>query len=368
MLEGHVLREVLAPQFRQTTAFTLHELFHGITAPGFLFGAGFTFAIATQRKWDQLLLWNRAFWRRIWRMIVLIAIGYALHLPFLSLQKTLSSPTQLQWQQLWGFDALQCIALTLLLLRLVFVLLKNERLFLAAAAIGLLASVYLAPFAWQPHWNDSLPLALSGALNGLSGSIFPLFPYAGFVFAGVLVSWIFLRATQNETDDILMKRFALIGAVLMAVGFFLETIPFSVYPPYNFWLVSPNYFWTKLGFLLLLLAALWFFEETLLVQRKPHIFMPRWLTTLGVESLFVYILHLIVLYGWVVNARLSLRAFWSGSLGVVESLLLFFFLALVCALSALLWRYFKKHHPVLMRGMYWWMGISVTFSFLMNPY
>jgi hypothetical protein len=40
MLEGHVLRELLTPDLKATQFFAFHEVFHGVTAPRFLFGAG----------------------------------------------------------------------------------------------------------------------------------------------------------------------------------------------------------------------------------------------------------------------------------------------------------------------------------------
>jgi uncharacterized membrane protein len=121
MLEGHVIRELLSADIKATYLFSLHEIFHGVTAPGFLFGAGFTFAIATQRRWEQSLTFTPGFFRRVWRALLLILIGYALHFPFLSLQKTLNEATSTQWNTFLLFDVLQCIGIGLLLLRLLLV-------------------------------------------------------------------------------------------------------------------------------------------------------------------------------------------------------------------------------------------------------
>ena len=67
MLEGYVVRELLNTESKTTYLFALHEIFYDITAPGFLFGAGFTFAIATQQRWgpsDCIHTWF--FFRRGW--------------------------------------------------------------------------------------------------------------------------------------------------------------------------------------------------------------------------------------------------------------------------------------------------------------
>lgn len=361
MLQGHVVRELLSPALRNSSWFTYHELFHGITAPGFLFGAGFAFAISSQRRWETAVQWGRPLLRRLWRLLMLIGIGYALHLPFLSLAKTFSTATPAQWREFYNFDALQCIALTLLFLRLVLVTVRIERRSLWIILLFLFAFVYATPFVWQPATRSVFPEYMVSALNGLNGSLFPLFPYAAYVFAGVIVSWVFLRSATQDDDDRRMMWFAVAGVALVAGGFLLDAVPVHVYPAYDFWNASPNYFWTKLGFLILLLSALWFFEETLPV-------MPRWLTTLGIESLFVYIFHLILLYGWVINAETNMSVWWGNSLGLAGSGIAAGVLIGICALAAYGWRFLKRRHPILMRGAYWWMGFCVVYSFLVNPY
>jgi uncharacterized membrane protein len=145
MLEGHVVRELLKTESKTTYLFALHEIFHGVTAPGFLFGAGFTFAIATQRRWEQSIAFTHGFFRRAWRAVLLILIGYALHFPFLSLQKIIFQATSAQRNAFLLFDVLQCIGIGLLLLCLLLVTVKREKLFLGTLTVLLFAIVYSTP-------------------------------------------------------------------------------------------------------------------------------------------------------------------------------------------------------------------------------
>jgi hypothetical protein len=53
----------------------------------------------------------------------------------------------------------------------------------------------------------------------------------------------------------------LASALLVAVGLLFDALPFRVYTEYFFWNTSPNYFWIRLGLLLLMLGGLWYLED-----------------------------------------------------------------------------------------------------------
>jgi uncharacterized membrane protein len=368
MLEGHVFRALMQPALQATKAFELHEIFHGITAPGFLFSSGFTFAIATLRKGDVLIRWSAELWRRLGRLIVLIAVGYLMHIPYFSLRKTLEESTADQWTAFLAFDVLQCIGLSLLCLRLLFVLVRSETLFLASIAVLLAGVVAVTPLVWDKECTARIPLWLAMALNGVHGSTFPLFPYAGFVLAGVLVSWQFLRAAEREGERRFMKHLTLLSIGLIASGYAWDISPLQLYAVDDFWFTSPAYFLIRLGILMLLLAAFWFFEAHVRHREVYDVWMPRWIITLGVESLFVYIVHLLILYGWVLNADYNMEAWWGMRLTLFEALVAFVGLTALLSPAAHLWHYLKKQHPVMLRGVYWWMGLVVLWELLTRPY
>jgi acyltransferase len=367
MLEGHVLRELIIPSLRSTQFFAWHEIFHGISGPGFLFSAGFTFAIATQRKWQQAVVLNKNFFRRLWRVCLLLLIGYALHVPYLSLSKTLAKATPEQWNLFLAFDALQCIAIGLLIVRLSLFFLKQERPFIVLTSILLLAVVYAAPYFWQLP-DTAMPLWLGSLFNGVTGSPFPLFPYVGFLFAGVLTAWLFLREAQQGNASRYIRFLLLAGAGLVFLGFVFDALPFQSYPVYDFWHTSPNFFWIRLGILLCMLGGLWHIERFLAANQLLKTRGTRWFLVLGVESLFVYIAHLLVLCGWTVNAETNLRWWWGGRFDIAASLVLSAAFILAMIPLALFWNYLKKNHIVLVKGIVWWMGFCIAWSFLFNLY
>jgi hypothetical protein len=368
MLEGHALRAVLEEEAREGVWFVVHELVHGITGPGFLFGAGFAFAIATQRRWEDALRLGLPFWRRLWRSVLIVLIGYALHLPFFSLVKTISETTPEQWNAFLAFDALQCIGIALIMLRFLLLVLRDERLFTRAVLILLVLCVYVTPFLWNEEVSHQLPKWLAQAVNGLNGSFFPLFPNAGYLFAGTLISWRFLRRAQEGEEQIFMRNLGISGILLILLGYLLDLVPVSVYPEYDFWFTSPNYFWMKLGTLMLLLVGLWEFENAVRHREDRDIWMPRWLIVMGIESFVVYIVHLLLLYGWVLNPTQNLTVLWGLKLNLLETLFVTAGFLGLMALLARAWNYVKNQHPVVMQGVYWYLGILFVYYFVTNPW
>jgi hypothetical protein len=141
-----------------------------------------------------------------------------------------------------------------------------------------------------------------------------------------------------------------------------------MYAEENFWSTNPNYFWVRLGILLLMLGALWYIEDFFSIHGGSIAWMPKWLTILGMQSLFVYIIHLLILCGWVTNVTFNLRWWWGGTLNIAESFFVFVGLTLVMIPASFAWRYLKKYHHMLMIGIFWWMGFCVAWSFFFNPY
>lgn len=366
MLEGHAARELLSPAAKATDAFALHELLHGLTGPGFFFGAGFTFTISTQRRWAQLLSSPTEFTKRVGRVLALIIIGYALHIPFLSLSKTLAQATPTQITFLWSFGVLQCIGFSLLLLYFLLAVLRDETALIAGIVLALLAVVTASPALWRWSLTAPLPRFVSAMFNTLSGSPFPIIPFSGFVLAGALTSWLFLRSTQWERTHRFMLGALFIGLLLIGTSVLTELTGPEPFSSPIFWSVSQTYFWLRTGMLLLLLAALWAFEQRL--HRYHAFWLPRWIVLVGIESFFVYIVHLVLLYGWASNPLFNIRSWFGNNLSVFSMLVVLAPLVLICIALAAVWHWFKRSHPILRKGIYVWFVFMLLWSFLMNPY
>src|SRR5688572_9512224 len=102
MVQGHLCDSLLSPDARAHALYQFQAVFHGSTAPGFVAGL------------PRSPLSLRASVRRARRILFVLAVGYALHLPYFSLWKTLES-TAAEARALWACDALQAIAVSQLL-------------------------------------------------------------------------------------------------------------------------------------------------------------------------------------------------------------------------------------------------------------
>ncbi len=367
MLEGHLVRQLMGMAWQEGPAFRAHELFHGLTAPGFLFGAGFTFAIATQRKSHLLKGLSWPVLRRLWRGALLMLVGYALHLPFLSLSKTIHGSSPVEWGAFLRFDVLQLIGLSLILLRLLYLVARDDRQFLALVSTGTLFTVMLAPHVWNGV-GPSAPLWISTALTGRYGSPFPVFPNIAFVLSGVVASWGFLRARQDDAEHSYMRWLLGAGVLFIAVGWLFDLLPIASNDTADYWTSAPSFFWVRLGLLLVGMGGLWFLEQGVVGTAGEPYLLPRWLTMLGVESLFVYIAHLVLLYGSVLNPEDNLTAWLGRELAPWMAMALVVPFVVVSAVGARAWHTLKKRHGPWMRLAYWWMGLSFAGELVLRAY
>jgi uncharacterized membrane protein len=161
---------------------------------------------------------------------------------------------------------------------------------------------------------DTLPLWLQGYLKPAGDlTAFSLFPWAGFVFAGAACG-VILAATSNlRAERRVQLAFGATGLVLVALGEFLSRRP-SIYQQSEFWTSSPTWFAIRVGILMTAVAVVYALAETFADvpdvadrARSNHAWRP--LERLGQSSLFVYWIHLELVYGyatWPLHGRLPL--------------------------------------------------------------
>jgi len=361
MLEGHVVRQFLSAELKSTGAFFFHEIFHGITAPAFLFGAGLTFVISSHRKWNEYHRWGPELERRVRRILMIFFIGIFLHLPFFSFRKTLLEAGPRDMLILFQSDVLTCISVGLLTLHVLLLFFRREDRFQGAVIVALILTVVATPVIWNIDFLAYTPLLFAQLSNSLHGSPFPLFPFLGYLFAGVAVSRRFVVASEAGEVPAFMKRLALGGALAAAAGLWSASIPFSVYRSYDFWYTSPSYFLIRMGILFMATAGVWRVSG---LVRGPL----NSLLVLGKESLLVYVLHLLVLYGSVLNATESLAGVLPPELGLGASLGVFAALTLLMYLCAAGWNRLKTTRVAAYRLVQATVGSLLLFLFFTNDY
>jgi uncharacterized membrane protein len=321
MVQGHVCDALLTPAARAAPWYVFQAMFHGTTAPGFLFASGFVAGL------PRAPLSLRASVRRARRLLFVLGVGYFLHLPYLSLGKTLAAATPAEKAALFACDALQVIAVTQLLV-IALQWLAGTRWPVAGAILGLLILV-LGPFVWASGVSASLPAPLGAYLDQRSGSIFPVFPFSAFVLAGTLAG----SNLGRQEPAVRHRRALLAGLALLGLGAGLVPM---LEGRVDFWGVSPAYVLIRLGGLLLLL---------LLVEAASRRPLPgvAALGLLGHETLLVYVLHLLLLFGGVLGAGLLQP--WQGRLSFGGAFMTVGLMIPVLLAAAWAWRAFKARYP-----------------------
>lgn len=344
MVQGHVAEALLSPASRSDALYQLQNVVHGSTAPGFLFASGFVAGL------PRAPLAPRAALRRARRLLFVLGVGYAIHLPYFSLWKTLLQATPAERAALFACDALQAIAVTQLVALLLQFLFGKRW----TAAGGLLAFfvIVLTPVVWALQPGRGLPPFLGAYLDPATGSRFPLFPFSAFVLAGALAG-----AAIGRQDPLTRRRRAIAGGrALLVLGLVVAVV---LRDRVEFWGPSPGYVLLRLGALLLLLRGV----EAAASRGLPGL---RALELLGHETLLVYVLHLCLLYGGVLGPAPLSR--YAGRLGFGAACLVLAAMLPVLLVAAWAWHRAKSRAPAVASLGLVFPGVVFVFELLTRPW
>ena len=171
----------------------------------------------------------------------------------------------------------------------------------AAFAIAMITPIVRA---WAAI--DALPTWVQWYLRPVGDqTTFTLLPWAGFVFAGGLVGSLIADARDARGEGRLHAMFAIAGIALVAAGFYASGRP-SIYAAASFWTSSPTWFAIRVGIMMTALAGLHALASPSLRRVSPFRVA---LARLGRSSLFVYWVHVELVYGyasWLWRHRLPL--------------------------------------------------------------
>jgi uncharacterized membrane protein len=332
MFQTHCYDSWLSPANRQTTFFMYSQLGGTFPAPLFLFLAGISFALVTQklrqkdlppaqiarttilrgaeifgygllfRLQEYVVSWGWAPKSDLLRVDVLNTIGLSMMLMgvlcwivgLLGTKQTEGAPS-------WARSLRQEPALSLPKGRLSPHSPMHDRLtlpiILAAAGTALTISL-LTPLlysTWRPTW---LPWPIETYVDGVHNlgvpqqGIFPIFPWTGFAFAGLAVGFLLQTQWSRTHETRILFSLGAAGAVLIELSRWLDAQPRQIYAVYNYWLTSPQFFLIRVGMLLVIMTAAYAWCRWGLAQWG---FSP--VIQLGQASLLVYWVHIEFVYG-----------------------------------------------------------------------
>ena len=310
MIEAHTTDAWTRLNVRRTISFRDATVLGGFAAPLFLWLAGLAVVLAATRAAERTGSRRAASEMICRRGLEIFILGFLFRLQGFIITPG-SHPVTL-----FRVDILNIMGPAIAVAGLVWGLARTAtaRVFWYAAIAAAFAMV--TPIVRASHAVDALPLSLQWyARPAGEFTIFTLFPWAGFVFAGGAVGALIAAAREERAERRLHAILGVIGVALVTLGFYAAGRP-SIYASSSFWTSSPTWFAIRIGILMMALTVI-YAGEVVLAALKGQATGLDPLAKLGRSSLFIYWIHVELVYGyasWGWRHRLPL---WGTAIGFV---------------------------------------------------
>jgi uncharacterized membrane protein len=319
MFQTHCYDSWLSPQARQTRFFMYSQLGGTFPAPLFLFLAGMSLALVTEKLWRKDVAPAQIARTTIGRGAEIFVFGLLFRL-----QEYVVAWGWAPKSDLLRIDVLNTIGLSMMLMGVltsvvgwIVLAVRSDRrmraaLVFAAAGTALLISLLTPPLwtTWRPTW---LPWPLESYIDGVhnlgtpQSGLFPIFPWTAFAFAGLAVGFILQSEWARAQEHRTFIAVGLAGGALIEFARWLDAQPRQFYSVQDYWRTSPSFFLIRVGMLLVILSASYIWCRWGLGQRNAEKSTPgKWsaglwgfspLILLGQASLLVYWVHIEFVYG-----------------------------------------------------------------------
>jgi uncharacterized membrane protein len=315
MIEAHAVDSWTRPLDRSSIAFRNAQILGGFAAPLFLWLAGVAVVFSAEaalRRHGRRASAVETVCRRGLEIFILAFV--------FRIQAFLLTPGG-DSLMIFRVDILNIMGPAIVLAALVwgFTATAPSRAISYAAIAAAIAM--LTPIVRATPLLDRLPVLVQWYLRPAGQqTTFVMFPWAGFVFAGAAAG-VVLAAVDARRERRAQAVLASAGAAIVGLGFYAATLP-SIYRESSFWTSSPAYFAIRVGIVMTVVAALYSLDQITQIshestktrnQNSPVRAFVRWwpipLQQFGRSSLFIYWIHVELVYGyatWALHGRLPL--------------------------------------------------------------
>jgi len=345
MFQAHCYNSWLNADARKTEFYRFSQAVATLPAPLFIFLAGVSSAMVTQRLREKGL----ARYAIAQTTILRGAEIYGLGLLFRVQEFVLGYPKS-PWNDLLRVDVLNILGLSMMLMGVLCWLTAArtaEKSGERAIVWGLLvaaAVVIVTPWLWTTQRLRWLPWPLQSYINGVhiyaqpQPWLFPIFPWVAFAFVGLAIGLLLFSDFSRRKETTVFAVLGAAGIVACVLSVLFDSASIRLYSAaiYDYWHTSPNFFLMRCGILLALLFLAYAWCRWGWAQKG---FSP--VIQLGNTSLLVYWVHIEFVYG-----RFSILPKGRCSILKATAGLLIIFLAMV-ALSLLRTRWKKRQAKVL---------------------
>lgn len=303
MFQTHAYDAWLGPAARKSTFFMWSQLLGTFPAPLFLFLAGISFALVTDKLRSKGASAEEVGKATIRRGAEIY--GFAL---LFRLQEYLISFPWAPWQDLVRMDVLNNIGISMVLMGAMCwatsspdAVIARKRGVVGAGAIAL-AIAMVTPLVWTT-WRATrlmswMPWPVETFFDGCHNLgvpqawLFPIFPWTAFAFAGLACGFVLQSEWAKSKLTAAVATIGAAGAAAILIGRWFDHSPKQLYGVYDFWHTSPNFFLIRVGMLMMIVLGVYAWCRWGAGQWG---FSP--LVQLGQTSLLVYWVHIEFVYG-----------------------------------------------------------------------
>jgi len=299
MFQAHCYASWLTPELKEGQFSKLSQLLATLPAPLFLFLAGVSVALTTEKLREKGIARNPVAKQTILRGLEIFGLGLLFRI-----QEYALGYRWVPWTDLLRVDILNTLGLSISFLGVLCWLAGGRKLEIARRGSlygGLATAVLIAvltPLLWTTWRPRFLPWPLESYVNGVHNFnvpqhwLFPLFPWCAFAFVGLAAGFTLFSDMARKDEGRFFVRVAGVGAGAIVLALRLEALPVKLYALHDFWHSDPEFFLLRCGVLLILMALAYAWCAVGWGQRG---FSP--VIQLGTTSLLVYWVHIELVYG-----------------------------------------------------------------------
>jgi uncharacterized membrane protein len=305
MFQTHCYDSWLSPDARRSALYGWSQLGGTLPAPLFIFLAGVSVALITERLRGKGVARGAIARQTILRGAEIFGLGLLFRLQEYALGYRWSP-----WTDLLRVDVLNILGSSIAFMGVLCWLVSaapaaggdgagriRARNIVAALATAT-AVAMLTPPLWTTYRPRFLPWPLESYINGVhifaepQPWLFPLFPWSAFAFAGLAVGFLLFAPFAQRRQLLKFLGFGAAGLAACLLSMVFDRSPVHLYAVYDYWHSGPNFLLMRCGILLgiLCVAYIW-----------CRWGLPRWvfspLVQLGKTSLIVYWVHIEFVYG-----------------------------------------------------------------------
>ncbi len=321
MIQCHTINSFTRLDLREGGPYVLSQFVGGMAAPLFLLMAGMTTAF----QMESLERREASPWRR-WA-ISLRRAGYILTIAFtFRFTNWLFSMPHASAAELTKVDILNCMGVGMAALAVAAVFRGNARIRFAVLAGAAIAAA--SPLMANLDWRGTPRLLQEYLVPGPGRGRFPFFPNVAYIAFGQAIGAV-VKRTMEERLDRLMQWSMLIGFSMIFIAQYFSNLPYSLYTNANFWTDSPALVTIRVGICLMTLAGAYLWTEYCAGSGWS------WMQAMGKNSLMVYWVHVMIVYGSLVQPI-------KRALTVEQSALATVIVTLMMVLLSALWLRWKS--------------------------